>query len=473
MTRSRGFTLLEMMVSMTISLIALAAGMSVLIVQAGTMKQQAGLGSAVAQSELGLDYMERAVRLAGTGIDPQFGFDFDFYRCALPGLGAAMNESANCAAATRDSITAADELVIAYRDPGFSLAAVPDTRAGCTAANAATYAGKVWGVTAASNASVTLLLKPGDVLYRGQVLQLACSNGATYTYATVSQGRTGLAGTTCAATTLSLYGSVANDPFNQSGFLAAGCFSDGTARAYAVRRNRFFVYRDVASTPPRPYLMLDQGLDLDDSGALDDADLLPIASDIEDLQVAYATEQPGILALAAQPTGWTAANFVKDTNADGVWGNDPGRVEQLTELATVAGTVPNQGFASATATLQGGTPYLCSSYATIGFFNYPCLYGVPPVESSSTNNIHAYRWVAWSGGITQVLLGMVARSPGQDAAEVTRSENGTIPALFNRTAATAPFPAWYAAIAPAGHRRVVMTTSIHPTNMAALVPYWN
>jgi prepilin-type N-terminal cleavage/methylation domain-containing protein len=477
--RTRGFTLIELLMSMTIMMVAVAAAFGVMVNQNAMLKKQSGLSSAISQSELAFDAIERSLRLAGTGIDPQFAFDFDFYRCALPGGASSMSESANCQTANpiRDSIAQPDELVVMYRDPSHSVwwPTPGDTRSGCaTPVSAGVFAGKVWAVTGATTTNVTLLLKPGDTIYRGQVLQIACDDGATYTYATVNQNRTSQTGTSCAAATLVLYGTQANDPFNQPGFLGATCFSSGTARAFAIRRQRYFVYRDLNATPPRPYLMLDQGLDLDDSGTLTDADLLPIASDIEDLQIAYVTEQPGILSLATPPTGFTnvRANVVIDSNADGVWGNDPGRVEQLSELALVANNSAQRGFAAVNSTFPSGA-LNCQSYASIGFYNYPCLWGILPVENSPSNDVHAYRWVAWSGGITGAIVSIVARSPGIDSADVISSDENTLPAVLNRPASSAPFPAWYAAIAPAGHKRVTVSTSVRPPNLAAYQPHWN
>jgi prepilin-type N-terminal cleavage/methylation domain-containing protein len=477
-SRPSGFTLIELLMSMAIMLIAVGAAFGVMTSQNAMLKKQAGLGSAIAQSQLALDAIERSIRLAGTGIDPQFAFDFDFYKCALPGGAVSLSESANCAAGKRDATAQPDELVVAYRDPAYSIyrgitGALPkDTRAGCTANGADAYSGRVWSVTAATTSNVTLLLKPGDTIYRGQILQIACFDGSTYTYATVNQNRTSQTGASCSTATLTLYGTQANDPFNQPGFLSATCFSAGTARAFAVKRQRYFVYRDLNASPTRPYLMLDQGLDLDDSGTLTDADLLPIASDIEDLQIAYVTEQPGILSLAAAPTGFLKSNFVTDSNADGIWGNDSGKVEQLTELAKVLGTTAQQQFASANLALPGGAS-TCTSFASIGFYNDPCLYGIPAVENSAANDMHAYRWVAWSGGVTAAIVGVVARSPGLDSADAVSSDENTMPALLNRPAASAPFPAWYAAIAPAAHKRVTMSTSVRATNLAAFAPYWN
>ena len=77
---------------------------------------------------------------------------------------------------------------------------------------------------------------------------------------------------------------------------------------------------DAGAAIVHPYLMLDQGLDISPppsgDGQLTDDDLLPIASDVLDMQFAYATEQPGIMALSTAPTGWVRATYVTDSNAN-------------------------------------------------------------------------------------------------------------------------------------------------------------
>jgi hypothetical protein len=471
------------MVSLVISLIGISAALAVLTAQNASVTKQSGVGSALAQGELALDVVERAIRLAGTGIDPQLAFDFDSYRCQFPGIaGVTMNESANCGNGIRDARDAADELVLAYRDPAYSVSAPDDTRAGCNAGNAKTFIGKVWGVTAATNASVSLVLKPGDTINRGQVLQIVCNDGISYTYATASNSAS-VASTAaaCSTLTVNLYTNAnARDPYNQPGFLSTACFSLGgtnSARAYAVRRNRFFIRRDLTGPAPHTYLMLDQGLDLNDDAALSDLDLVPVAADIEDLQVAYATEQPGILALSAPPTGWVQGTYVKDTNVNGIWGDDPaaGAAEQLTgPVFAGSGNVPTAQFDAANAALFAGTGQNCTGFAANPFYQYPCLLGTPPVETSRSNNIHAYRWTAWPGNVSQVLVGVIARSPTFESAELVTADERTIPALLNRPAANAPgYTAWYSATVPTGHKRVVIRTGVRPVNIALSRLFWN
>jgi hypothetical protein len=473
-----------MMVSLVISLIGIGAALAVLAAQNASVTKQTGVGSAVAQGELALDVLERAIRLAGTGIDPQLAFDFDSYRCQFPGVaGVGMTESANCGNGVRDARNAPDELVLAYRDPAYSVAATTaDTRAGCDAGNAKTFVGKVWGVTAATNSSVSLVLKPGDTILPGQVLQIVCIDGLSYTYATASNSVSVLpTAAACSTLTVTLYTNAnARDPYNQPGFLSTACFSAGgvqSARAYAVRRNRFFIRRDLNGPAPHTYLMLDQGLDLNSPAGLGDEDLLPVAADIEDLQVAYATEQPGILALSTPPTGWVQGTYVKDSDANGIWGDDPAAAaaEQMTGLVFAgSGNVPTAQFDAANAALFAGTGQNCTGFATNPFYQYPCLLGTPPVETSRSNNIHAYRWTAWPGNISQVLVGVVARSPTFEAPELVTVDERTIPALLNRPAANAPgYPTWYSDTVPTGHKRVVIRTGVRPVNIALSRLFWN
>lgn len=478
-TTRRGFTLIELLISMTITLVAVGAAMAVLSAQNISFSRQSGQGAAVAQSELALDTLERAIRLAGTGIDPQFAFDFDFYGCALPGgtLNAGMTESAGCGTFQRDAVAAPDELVVAYRDPGYSTTATPVPYIGCPA-KATGFIGKAWGVRLATPTSVTLAMKPGDTIYRGQILQIVCDDAKTYLYATVNNSKVAQpsTGTTCNDVTLTVYGTIANDPFNQPSTLNATCFSNGNARAFAVRRQRFFIHRDLTDAIPHPYLMLDQGLDLNDDGLLTDADLLPVAADIEDLQVAYGLEQAGIRSLATPPNGWVEGTYVVDGNdKNGVWGDDPTKTtpEQLSEPLT-AGNPATAQFAAANSAHGFGPGLNCVGSASTKFYQYPCLLDTLPVEDSQASTIHGYRWIAWPGNIATVQVGVIARAPIADPPDTTAADQNVIPALFNRPAqGPATFAAFYNAMSPLGHKRVTAITSVRPVNMAVRNLYWN
>jgi hypothetical protein len=393
-----------------------------------------------------------------------------------------MTESGNCNQRRRDAVDAPDEIVVANRDMSYSTnwtrpGNLPgDTRTNCTGGDVGFFVGKVWGVTAATTSSATLVLKPGDTLYRGQVLQLACADGSNYTYATIQSGKTTVpaSATSCTSVTVSLYPTLANNPFHQPGYLSSACFSSGTARAYAIKRQRFFIHRQTGATVVHPYLMLDQGLDLDDDGVLTDADLLPIAADIEDLQLAYALDQVGILSLTTPPTGWLTGTYVTDSNRNGVWGDDPSTREQLAEPLN-AGNPATAQFTSANSTIPGaGSGVRCGTLATNGLYQYPCLWGIAPVETSPSNSIHAYRWIAWPGNIASISVGIIARSPVASAAAESTIDTLKLPALLNRPQFNkGSYPAFYSATNPDGFKRVVTLSSVRPVNMAGVALFWN
>jgi type IV pilus assembly protein PilW len=504
-TAHRGLTLLELLISLAISVVVISTAMAMLLVQNSTLQKQSGVGNAMSQNQTANDTIAAAIRLAGTGIEPWMAFDFDFYDCTFGASGTtSINESANCKNKVRDSINAPDELVISYRDPAYSTNWVQagniagDTRAGCFGVgDNGFFAGKVWPITATGANSATLVLKPGDTVYRGQVLQLACSDGTTYTYATVSSANqscappppTGNNTACCAGVQVTFYNpGLANNPFHQPQYLAANCYSNGRARAYSVKRQRFFVYRDTSTTFRRPYLMLDQGLDLNGDGLLNDLDLLPIAADVEDLQVAYVLDQVGVKALndlgtGQAPNGYVGsggnAAYFKDSNQNGIWGDDVGTdggtgvQEQLSELLT-AGSPAALTFALANSTFQGGALAPCAPYASQTLYQYPCLWGLTATETAKANSIPAYRWTAWPGNISNVKLGIIARAAAASAPGDRTSETLLIPALFNRPQQNSgAYASFYAATQPDGFKRVVTLSSVRPVNMSTIAPFWN
>lgn len=471
-TRASGFTLIELMMSSVLMVLTIAAALTVAITYGQLMNRQARTGESSMQAQAAMHTLEYALRQAGSGIDPWMAFDFDYYKCALPGAAAAMTDSANCATAKRDANDGPDDLVIAYRDPAYAVTAPSDVRTSCAAAGNGTYLGHVWGVSAASGNSITLELKPGDTIYRGQVLLVACADGLTYTYVTVSNAKQSVASTAtaCSATALSVYtNAAAADPFNQPAALATACFSTGganAARAFAVKRQHYFLRKGTNGVVVTPYLVLDEGLDLNDDGALNDQDVSVVASDIEDLQLTYATAQPGIMALATAPTGWVQATFALDSDADGIWG-EAAAAEQLTADAATGGTTAQQTFAAATTAI-GGTQYSCTGQAAITRYQYPCIYGTTPVEDAAGSVVHAYRWTAWTGNISVVSLALSARSAMRDE-QLNAPVNAVVPALFNRPATAT---GWYASTRPAQRRRMTMVTSVRPADMSVSRPSW-
>jgi prepilin-type N-terminal cleavage/methylation domain-containing protein len=116
----RGFTVLELLISLAIGLVAIGFGLSMLLQQNSSLQKASGTGNAMNQNQTAADAISGAIRLAGTGIDASMAFDFDFYDCTLPGTSLSMTESGNCSQRKRDAVDAPDELVVAYRDMSYT-----------------------------------------------------------------------------------------------------------------------------------------------------------------------------------------------------------------------------------------------------------------------------------------------------------------------------------------------------------------
>jgi hypothetical protein len=163
---------------------------------------------------------------------------------------------------------------------------------------------------------------------------------------------------------------------------------------------------------------------------------------------------------------------VTDNNTNGVWGDSPGVTEQLS--AVLSGTNPATAqFDAANVAFGYGTGHRCAAQAATTFYQYPCVLGTLPVEVAKDNTIHAYRWTAWPGNISSVQIGLVARSQRAGTGSYTAADL-SIPALLNRSAqGPATFEAWYAALQPKGHKRIALTTTVRPVNMAITSLYWD
>lgn len=279
LSSQRGVTLVELMVSVGIMAFVLAAIMTTMLSQNRLISEMGGKREAQSSARVALATMSRYLERAGYGIGPEFAFDFDWYDCSNTCSHPA-NCGQGCDPAQRDRDDRPDELVFMARNPEYF--ALPTRGTDSTRKNA-------WEVSAAGSSSVTLGLHGGDVIHKGQVLEVICPGGYDYAYvtaaATVEQS-----GALDSVTNVDVAvdAQVANDPFNQADVLGGDCFSSGLARAFAVDRYRFFVATDTTDPQhPRPFLYLDRGMDVNGDDAIDASDLIPVAADVEDLQVAY------------------------------------------------------------------------------------------------------------------------------------------------------------------------------------------
>jgi hypothetical protein len=159
----------------------------------------------------------------------------------------------------------------------------------------------------------------------GRVVLAVCAGGQNATLVTLSQNYT-----VTNTGSFTLTPTATNQlPYNDWNSLQA-CHGQPGAVLFLVDRYRYFI-QNFGTTP---WLMLDVGLDLNANGILppaDTADLIPIAKNLEDMQVAYVI--PPNLACAAAPDNGPGPA------GDWIIGNNPGIVEEpVASAATVAPT---------------------------------------------------------------------------------------------------------------------------------------
>lgn len=285
----RGFSLVELLIAMAVSLLVIAAAMALLVSQQRIFQVSTADRALQEVGRVALDEVTSNLRLAGYGIDPVYAFDFGPLEAVrqdrapeTADLSAASTFPDCTAIDCRDSTTGSDEIVFRYRNPSFvrTLAAAP------TSESSITIAGP--------------LLAP---LRQGQILQVMCFAG-DMRWAYVTVGAT-VPATDADTVEIGLAAGVDDRfPF-QNSYLSNACFSAvaprnafqlapatfaAAAKVYKVDQFRYFVTRydesggvvaDVTSTA-RPFLMLDQGL-VDGEEPI----LNVVAPDVEDLQFAY------------------------------------------------------------------------------------------------------------------------------------------------------------------------------------------
>ena len=278
--RPRGFTLLELIIAMTISLLTVAAGVSLLVASQRWFQTGSDDRAMQETARVALDEITNNLRSAGYGMEPTFAFDLGILANTVqdrlpPGSTARFGgyncPSGNCPS-LRDRIDGPDELVFYSRDPLFERDVVS------VGANSLVLAGKSTDSTLLNN---------------GQVLQVMCyGSNNQWLWAYVSIATVNSSNPAAVAVTLiPTPGQPADFPY-QNGLLGQPCFAAGAAsvKAFKIDRYRYYVAAvDTGGniqpweTPnTHPFLMLDQGLS---SGG--NPIVTAIAPDVEDLQVAY------------------------------------------------------------------------------------------------------------------------------------------------------------------------------------------
>jgi len=269
--RQRGFTLVELLISLVVVAFMTAGAMALLGSQQRAFQNTSAERALQETARAALTEMGENLRRAGYGIEPYYAFDFGPLNitATTPNI---VSQSYQCASAVtcRDQINGADEIVFHARDPAFgrSLSSAPTT------------------------STLTIVGGLQTPLYQGQILQVMCPGAADWAYvtvATVVPANWAPPAAPPATTTIGLAAGVAGNPFPaQNAKLTGTCFIAGTPsdiRVLKVDRFRYYLARfaDPETPAGRPYLMLDRGL-TDASGNLL---VEPVAPDVEDLQFSY------------------------------------------------------------------------------------------------------------------------------------------------------------------------------------------
>ena len=406
-----GFTLLELVIALGVTAIALAGALAASTSQQRAYTSGQKMRSAQGSARAALLYLEQKLPMAGWGVDPSLAIDFQFYTTGP--CPAAIG------ACSRDRTNDADEIMFYARNPSYWVPAEGHTGA---------YKGHVWNFVGISGTNARLDARNGDVFPKGQILQVVCPGELKYAYFTV--------GTRAAATAdgqldVPLQAGDLTNPFLRQD--VAGAL--GNCRTFEIERYRFHV-RPVSVGDNRydPYLVLDRGVDWTGSangspdGVVDEKDEVLVAEGIEGLQVAYALANPAL----GQPGATTAIAF--------------GTTVPATQALASAGDILETSFAGA----ANGTT--AAVYAPSSFYSYR--YSDPIRQTAHQANIRSVR------------IAILARSPEPDA---TAKANLVVDSTFQMLN-QAGAPAWITgapkrAFGTDGYQRVRVDATVNLPNL--------
>ncbi len=281
----RGFSLLELLIAITIMILAIAMAGAAFSLQNTALQAMELTRVANADSRDALLSLEGGLRQAGWGVDPRYAIDLF---SANPSI---------------DRADAPDQLTFIARDPSYQWL---DNGQGACVTPAGCFAGHAWPVTAMTAGppvTLAITLLAGQTIHSGQMVQVLCAGAENPVLLTVTGDYA------AGDVVLSSLASPAF-PYNDTVSIRP-CHGAPGAAVFLVNRSRYF----IATFGGVPWLMLDPGVDVDGDGVLPPADaddMSPIAKNVEDMQVAYLLSGTG-----AGP----------DNDGDWIIGNTVGTVE--------------------------------------------------------------------------------------------------------------------------------------------------
>lgn len=287
--RARGFTLLELLVGAAVGAVVLVGISLTFISQAQQYQAHASRRAIQSNARQSLAFMERHLRVAGYGVDPDRAIlSYDSYN----------------AVSDQQEQGYPDAVVVHWRDPLF-------TR----------------NVVAADASKITVDVALKTPMRQGQILLVVCSPNRTPTspidsaanalppHAFVTVSKYLDIGTTDLLLDSTAPSTAPNSPTRMPGRLfheqallgtTEPCFHSSLYKPQVVMIHRAAFY--VAMFDATPYLMMHQGLDMPTATSLqgdtviDANDAVPVAQGIEQLQLAYMLDTVDNPNLLSDPT---------------------------------------------------------------------------------------------------------------------------------------------------------------------------
>jgi type IV pilus assembly protein PilW len=307
---SRGFSLIELVIALTISLIVIAGATALLMSTQRTFETTSNDRYLQETARIALGHISSNLRNAGFGVDPALAFDFgkmnNVRMDRAPSNATFSTPSTFGTGLNFDSTTQPDHIVFFSRDPAFG----PHP---------------LLSAASASSSSLTIAGPLNVDLLKGQILLVACYTGnMTWAYVQVSSG---VKATSTPTVTIPIVTGAGTTFPQQNAWMADSCFSsiasllnnvptpDSLSTAtevFKVDRYHYSVVTYDASgnlvawgtAGARPYLMLEQGL----TDATGQAVNTVVSPDVEDLQLSYIFPLDPVTPLVGAAAGTAISN---------------------------------------------------------------------------------------------------------------------------------------------------------------------